>query len=195
MDAEDVADHAKGVAHGADFAVVAEVPLDGDFPDVQVFSTGEVEDFDVEGPTRERLLAEEVFGNFGTKAFKTALGVVQPRQDEQLNDEVDRPPAQVAVGWFVVAHCAGGFAGCDGDIDLFKRWGDEFLQFLDGHGEVGVTDEAIVAARFQHAAPDGVALAAPLFLKDAQGRPALRKFLRKFKRMVGTSVLYDDYFE
>jgi hypothetical protein len=38
------------------------------------------------------------FRNIGAEAFEAALRVVQAGQDEQLDDEVDAAPAQVAVG-------------------------------------------------------------------------------------------------
>ena len=82
MNAENVADHAQGIAHRTDFAIRVVIPLDGNFTDAQFFSAGKEEYLDVEGPAGECLLLKEGCGCFSAEAFEAALGVVQPRQNE-----------------------------------------------------------------------------------------------------------------
>jgi len=134
-------------------------------------------------------------GGFCAETFEAALGVVQPRQDQQPNDEVDGPSAQMPVGRFVVSNGAGRFTRTDGDVEISKRWRNEFLYFFDGHGEIGVANKTILAARLQHALSNCIAFAALLFLANDQIWMVQGKFLRECEGVVGTPIFHNDDFK
>lgn len=146
MNAEDVADHAQCVAYRTDFAIRVEVPLDGDFLNAQFFAAGKEEQLDIERPAGERLLSKEGCGRFGAKTFEAALRVVQARQDQGADGEVDGAPANMAIRRLVVADRPRRFARTDGDIKIIEDGRQEFGQVFDRHRKIGVADEAVFAA-------------------------------------------------
>ena len=181
MNAEDVAAHVQGVADGIHLAVWVEIPVNGNLADAKFFSTCEIKQFDVEGPAHQGLFLEEVLRGFGAKTFEAALRIVQTRQDQGENDKVDGASTDVTIGGFVITNGARRFTRADGNIKVADCRREKFLQVFDGHGKVGIADETIFAARCEHSAPDGVALALVMFLNDDQVGVIFDELHGKFK--------------
>lgn len=194
MNAEDIADHAQGVAHGAHFAIRIEIPADRYFVNAKFFTTGQVEQLDIEGPTGKGLFSEEDFSRFGAEAFEAALGVVQPRQDQGADDEVDSAPANMTIGWLIVANSPRCFTRTDGNVEVIDRWRQELAQVFDGHGKVGITDETVFAARSQHSAPNGVAFAFVMFLNDHKVGMLFDELHGAFECAICAAILHNNDF-
>ena len=110
MNLENVADHAQSIAHGAYLAIGIEIPMDGDFLDAQSFSTRKIKEFDIEGPAHQCLTRKKIFDHISAKTFKAALRIVQARQDQQTNKQVNGASTPVTVGGFVIANGPRRFA-------------------------------------------------------------------------------------
>ncbi len=121
-------------------------------------TTRDVKKLDIERPAMQGLTAEYIFCYFPAETFEAALCIVQPRQDQCLNDEVDTAPAPVTVGWFVIAHRASGFARSDRNVEILKLWRDKLDDLFYRHGEVCITHKTIIPHGGKHAALDRRAL-------------------------------------
>src|SRR3990172_13194536 len=103
-------------------AEVTVIPGDGEFHDVIAPQTGNVKEFYIETPAFQGLLAEEVFGHIRPKTFEAALGVLQIRDGQQTDQEVNDPPANMAVIRLVITHGAWGLTRRDHHIGSLKLW-------------------------------------------------------------------------
>ena len=137
---------------------------------------------------------EDFIGDVAAEAFEAALGILQAGQRQHAHDGVEHPPGDVAVGGFVVAHRAGGLARADGHLHVRQRGRDEAGHLGDGHGKIGVGEEAVAAARGQHAHFDGQTLAALGGMQHAQVGHALRIGLSQRQGAVAAAVFNDDDF-
>ena len=194
MDDENIAHHAQGVLRGAQFGFGVELPSDGDFADGEAEAAGEVEQFDVERPAGQGLQAKDLFGGRGGEAFESALGVVQAGQDQGADGEVDGAPAEVAVDRLVVAPRAAGFARGDGDVCVCESRREEMVELVNGHGQVGVAHEAVLAFGIQHAAADGETFAALALAQDAQAGMPARIIFGDFEGAIPAPVFHHQHF-
>src|SRR5690349_21917111 len=113
-------------------------------------TAGNIKQFDIERPTHQRLALEYIFCDFSPETFEPALGIVQPRQDQGLDQEVDASSAQMSVGRFVIPDGAFCFTRSDRNIKVLKCWRNKFNDLFYRHGEVGVTHKTIIPLCFEH---------------------------------------------
>ncbi len=94
--AERIAQHGDAVAQGAHAALLHVPPLDGHLLDAQAETVGEEEQLDIEGEAGDRKLLEEEERRLAREHLEAALRVVQARETEQPQRQVERPPRELA---------------------------------------------------------------------------------------------------
>lgn len=123
---------------------------------------GDEEDFDVEAEAFDALTGGDGGGGGAAEEFEAALGVAVGEAGDEAHDEVKELAAGFPEGGLADAdEGAVEGTGADGAVGVVGvDGGPEFVEFVDGGGEVGVGEEDPVALGFLHAVADGVAFAA-----------------------------------
>lgn len=193
-DADQVARHVQRIAQESHFAVRVEMPVDGHFADGIAKMLCQEEHLHVKGPALNGLQRKEMCGGFGAEALEAALRILQAGQRHELDEAVEHAPDEMAVSRFPDALRAGRFARTDGDVAIFQNGRDEMVHFLDGHGEVGIADEAVLSLRGQHAGLHRNALAAFFDVQRAKEGILLCEILGDGIGAVAAAVLHDQHF-
>ena len=94
---------------------------------------------------------------------------------------------------FVVTPGAGCCAAGNGNI-TGAEGRKETVDLVDGHGEICIGNHAEIAPGFQHAAPDGAALAGLVFMQEAQTREGSGRFTGNCKGTVPAAVFHHQHF-
>ncbi len=120
---------------------------------------GDEQQFHVKRPAVDRLMGQNVAGDFAAEALETALRVFEAGDGQNLDVEVEHPAHEVTVARLIIAHRAGGLAAADGDVVLAQFWRQKLGNLGHGHGEVGVGHEEVLPLGGQHPGAHGRALA------------------------------------
>lgn len=195
-DGEDVAQHRHGVAEWADAAARHVVPGDGHFADAVAALAGHVEQLDVETPAGDGLLSAQLMRDFAAETLEATLGILNAGQKQDLHEGVEDAAHEVAVEGFGVAARADGLTRADSHVVCAEHLGLEAVEFLDGHGEVGVGEGDIVTGGDQNARADGTTFArvGPADeTEQGRGGPGAYQAFHDGTGIVGAAVVGDDY--
>lgn len=146
----------------ADLGAFDVIPAYGDFEDAELVFLGDEEDFDVEAEAFDALTGGDGGSGGAAEEFEAALGVAVGEAGDETHDEVEELAAGFPEGGLADAdEGAVEGAGADGAIGFpGLDGGPEFVEFVDGGGEVGVGEEDPVTLGFLHAVAHGIAFAA-----------------------------------
>lgn len=181
-DAEDVGEHAQAVAEGVEARAFAVRPDDRNFFDGETEAAGEEENFRIEAPALDALKREDALSSRAAEGFESTLRVGEIEAEKKAQGEIEDAPEELAVEGLALGLQVGAKpAGADGDVGAGGDGGEKFLRLGDRGGEIGVGEEADVAASVEHSVADAEAFAAVAGILD-------EKDLR-----VGLAVLADDF--
>src|SRR5258708_28878662 len=96
-DAKEGAEHARGISHRADARVGRVAPVHRDLADHQAPSASPVEYLGVELKAPAGHGREELATNIAPEGLEATLGVVQPGQQQRLDEEVEHPAHSLAI--------------------------------------------------------------------------------------------------
>ena len=116
-----------------------------------------------------------------------------PGSAKRLDDGVEDATHQVAMIRLAVATRIRPLAHGNGDFGMRQVRRQELGDLGDGHREVGVADEGVLAARRQQARADRAALAAMRRADQPQRAPVLRAVRDELGGVVAAAVVHHDH--
>ncbi len=191
-DPQQVPRHGQRIAHGPHLALVPVVPIDPDLGHRQVPAPGQVDDLDVVGEARQRLQPEQLGGGTTPEALEAALRVPDAGAEQATHQPVEDPAHQVSPQRFAVAPGTGRLPGTERDVHFRRAGRKQALHLVDGHRQVGVAQQPVLARRRQHAVPDGPSLAPVVEAQEADARVPGGGPAHRLRRGVGAAVVGDD---
>jgi len=155
----DVLKHAQSVFEIADAGALVVSPTDGDFVDAVTALASDEENLGIEAPALDGLELEDGLRGGAGEGFEAALRVSVRQAHDGAGDGVETSAEELTV-----ERLANGLAralepaGTDGDVGSRGDGGDEAVGFLDGRGEIGVSEHDHFSKGVENAVADAVTL-------------------------------------
>ena len=155
----DVLQHSGSISQVADAGALVVSPAYGDFDDAVTALASDEENLWVEAPALDGLELEDGLRGGAGEGFEAALRVGIGQTHDGAGDGIEAAAEELAV-----ERLANGLAralepaGADGDVSSGGDGGDETVRFLNGRGEVGVSEHDPFSERVKNAVADAITL-------------------------------------
>ena len=170
------------------------MPVDADLGRAEVALAGQEQNLGVKGEPVQRLRGKQGLCRRPREYLEPALGVRYARGGQQPREYVEHPTHQAAATRFADAPASGGFPGADHYIGSRRLGRQQPGEEFDGHGQIGVAEESIFAARGEHPPFHRRALTPVREGMHVETRVGLREFPNDGRRGVLAAVIgYDDF--
>ena len=158
-DLQKIERHGQCVLKWPDFALRPVIPVNSNLRIAQPSFASQMKEFNIKGKPVQGQPREKVLGSFRAEALEPTLGIGDAPYREKSHHAVKDATHEMAAKGLLKTPGPRSFPGADGHVEFHKlRW-KETLQLLNGHGQVGVTEEAVLSVGREHSGAHGPALA------------------------------------